>query len=258
MKYFIHLAYKGTKYHGWQRQPLHVSIQSTLEDMLEKMIGEKVACIGCGRTDAGVHASQFYCHIKLSKPFSFDPVFRLNKMLPDDIIIYEFIEVEGRCHAQHDAVSRTYTYRIHTKEDPFISELSSYYTGRGLDLTLMQQAANVIPNYTDFRSMCKHPDFYKTTQCHISSVTLTGNKDLTNLTFTITSNRFLRGMIRLLVGNLLQVAYKKMSVQQFENCLKTGERPGRYNLAQPQGLYLSKVTYSFLAYNLNTSQYDLC
>ena len=246
MKYFIHLAYKGTRYFGWQRQPNHPSVQETLEDSIEKMLGKKINCIGCGRTDTGVHASQFFCHIKVDREFEFDLVFRLNKMLPDDIAILGFIPVGREAHAQHDAISRTYTYRIHNQKDAFLSEFSSFYPKENMDVDAMQKAVAPLPHYTDYRSFCKQPNLYKSTICNISEATLVVGKNSGSLVFKITADRFLRGMVRLLIGNILEVGYGNLALPDFDECLKTGKKLPRFKAAYPQGLYLSRVVYPYL------------
>ncbi len=246
MKYFIHLAYKGSNYKGWQNQPNAQSIQETLETAIEKMMGKKINCIGCGRTDAGVHASQFFCHIVLERKFDFDPVFRLNKMLPDDISIYEMISVPKEVHAQHDAISRTYTYRIHFRENPFLSDVSTFYSKENLDFEKMKMAADLILKHSDFKAFCKQPDLYKNTICDVSMARVVFFGETSRLNFIITSNRFLRGMVRLLMGNILEIGYGRMSLEEFENCLKTGNPPNHYKAAYPQGLYLSSIEYPFL------------
>lgn len=249
MKYFIRLAYKGTNYRGWQRQPNAPSVQETLEETLAKMTGKQINCIPCGRTDAGVHAREFYCHIVVEKAFDFDPVFRMNKMLPDDISIYEFLEAPRDVHAQHDAVSRTYEYRIHCQKDPFLSEVSAFYSNENLDTEKMKIAAKILAGNNDFRAFCKQPDLYKNTACEVSEAVLTVSENKNKIRFKITADRFLRGMVRILVGNLLEVGYGKMSLAEFENCLKTGTRPTFFKEAYPQGLYLTEVAYSFLNEN---------
>ncbi|MBK9016778.1 MAG: tRNA pseudouridine(38-40) synthase TruA [Saprospiraceae bacterium] len=246
MKFFLHLSYKGTHYHGWQRQPKHPSVQETLEVALEKMLGYKVNCIGCGRTDAGVHASQYFCHIKVVDDFDYDPVFRLNKMLPDDITIYDFIKVGWDAHAQKDAISRTYTYRIHTMKDAFLSELSAYYPKENMDLGLMEKAAETLTHYRDFRAMCRQPDLYKTTICELTAAQMVVENDGERLAFVFTADRFLRGMVRILVAQILEVGYGRESLEAFENYLKTGQPPAYAKAAYPQGLYLSGVQYGFL------------
>lgn len=243
MKYLLHLAFKGTDYHGWQRQPEHISVQEVLEDTLSKMLKKKTNCIGCGRTDAGVHASQFFCHIVVEKAFDFDPVFRLNKMLPEDISIFEIMPVGEKFHAQHGAAARTYTYLIHTVKNALLSGLSTYCSPKGLDFEKMKTAAAVLPNYLDFKAMCKHPDFYNSTICRVSAARISVSENGKKLRFDITANRFLRGMVRLLVGNILEVGYGRMELEKFEHHLQSGETPKFYKAAPPQGLYLSGVKY---------------
>lgn len=246
MKYFLHLSYKGTHYHGWQWQPKHPSVQGTLEMALEKMLGYKVTCSGCGRTDAGVHASQYFCHIKVADAFEYDPVFRLNNILPDDISIHDFIPVHWEAHAQKDALSRTYTYRIHTIKDALRSELSAYYPKENLDLGLIEKALEVLTRYQDFRAMCRRPLQYKTTVCELSEANLVVENGGKQLRFEFTANRFLMGMVRILVAQLLEVGYGRVSLEQFENYFKTGLPPLHSKAAYPQGLYLSGVKYGYL------------
>ena len=246
MKYFIHLAYKGTNYHGWQRQPNHISVQETLENAIEKMTGEKISCICCGRTDAGVHASQFFCHIKVETSFEFDPVFRLNHILPNDISIFGFIEVDEFAHAQYDAIWRTYTYYIHTSKNAFLSDISSIYPKEKLDIAEMKKATALLLTYRDYRAMCKQPHLYKTTLCNITEARLEADEQANRLKIVLTANRFLRGMVRLLVAHILKVGYGKMSLLAFENCLKTGIRAPYFRAAHPQGLFLSRVEYPYL------------
>ncbi|MCF8249148.1 MAG: tRNA pseudouridine(38-40) synthase TruA [Saprospiraceae bacterium] len=246
MKFFLHLSYKGTHYHGWQWQPKHTSVQETLQGALEEMLGHKVNCVGCGRTDAGVHASQYFCHIIVEDDFDYDPVFRLNKILPNDITIHHFIKVGWDAHAQKDAISRTYTYRIHTTKDAFLSELSTYYPKENMDVGLMQKAVEILPRYRDFRAMCRQPDRYRTTHCELTAAQLLVENDGERLSFVFTASRFLRGMVRILVGQILEVGYGRESLEAFENNLKTGQAPAFTKGAYPQGLYLSGVKYGFL------------
>lgn len=245
MKYFLHLAYHGARYHGWQRQPGIPTVQQTLEDALQRMLGRKVNCIGCGRTDAGVHASRYICHIVVDEPFAYDPVFRLNKILPDDISIFECLEVPRDAHAQRDAISRTYTYRIHTFKNALLTGLSAFYPAENLDMEKLHAAAALILRYKDFRGMCLQPDLNKTTLCEVSEAAWVVAADGRQLTFTVTSNRFLKGMVRLLVGNMLGVAYGRMSLEAFEEILRTGRPNPLMKAAFPQGLYLSGVKYPF-------------
>jgi len=245
MKYFIHLAYNGSNYSGWQRQKNVITIQETLEDTLEKMLGYQVICTGCGRTDKGVHASQYICHIFIKEALSYDPVFRLNKMLPKDITIYELIPVADRAQAQYDVLDRTYTYHIRGQESPFFHQLSTLHDLDQLEIERMEIAAAMLVGKQDFKSFCKQPDVYKHTFCEIQAATLTQRGEQ-HLEFSITANRFIRGMVRLLVGNLLAVGTEALSLEVFEQALKTQTTLPYFRMAYPQGLYLTKVRYAYL------------
>ena len=245
MKYFIHLAYNGSNYSGWQRQKNVISIQEVLEDTLTKMLGYKTLCTGCGRTDKGVHASQYICHIFLKAALSYDPVFRLNKMLPKDIVIYEFIPVADRAQAQYDVIDRTYTYHIRGQENPFFHQLSVCHDLEQLEIEQMELATAMLVGKQDFKSFCKQPDVYKHTVCEVQAATLI-QKGTEHLQFSITANRFIRGMVRLLVGNLLAVGTGALPLEDFEKALKTQIPLPYFRMAYPQGLYLSKVRYAYL------------
>jgi len=245
MKFFLHLSYKGTRFHGWQRQKGVITVQEVLENALEKMVGKRIHCVSCGRTDAGVHASHFFCHIVVDEPFAYDPVFRLNKMLPHDISIFDCIEVPRNAHAQKDAIARTYTYRIHTQKNALLSELSAHYPGEGLEVENLQKAAALLVKYKDYRSMCLQPDLYKSTLCEVTKAEWTTGEEPWLLQFQITADRFLRGMVRILVGTMLEVGYANISVEAFEECLKTHQPVPMYRQAHAQGLYLSGVKYPY-------------
>ena len=244
MKFFLHLSYRGANYHGWQRQLNVPTVQQTLEEAIEKMLGYRVHCVGCGRTDAGVHASNYYCHIVVDEPFPFDPVFRLNKMLPPDISIFDCIEVPWAAHAQKDALARTYTYHIHTRKEALLYELSAFYPAEGLVVEKLHAAAALLPHHRDFTAMCLQSDENKTKICEVSEAFWTVSEDGHRLQFQITANRFLRGMVRILVGSMLEVGYGRSSVEDFERALKNGEPLSGARSAYAQGLYLSGVKYA--------------
>lgn len=245
MRYFLHFAYNGTNYRGWQRQPTAISVQQTLEETISKMIGEKTICVGCGRTDAEVHASKYFAHIEVEKAFTYDPVERLNRMLPNDIAIFDCIEMPARAHTQFDASNRSYEYRMHGRKNPFLRELSAYYPLSELNFEEMQKVIALLPKQEDYRAFCKTPDIYPTTICKVKTAELIVDDAKEYAIFRITSNRFLRGMIRLLVGNMILVGQGRMSFSVFEEHLKTGISPKFYTAAHPQGLYLSDVQYPF-------------
>jgi len=191
MRYFFHIAYHGTKYNGWQKHPGARTVQDVLETALGKLLKKPVAINGCGRTDAGVHASQYFFHTDIEEEWDFDLFFRLNKILPDDIAIFEIIPMQGQPHARFDAIQRAYDYYIHTYKDPFLGGFSSLYPCRDLDLDKMKAAVALLPQYTDYRGLCKCPDRIEHTVCYVSSAALFADANGDKLRFHISANRFL-------------------------------------------------------------------
>jgi tRNA pseudouridine38-40 synthase len=246
LRYFFHIGYNGSNYRGWQRQKGVASIQQVFEENLHQVLKTKVVCLGCGRTDAMVHASQYFFHIDVENIWKFDLLPRLNKMLPRDIAVFDIIKVEDNAHAQFDAISRTYDYFIHTYKDPFLNELSTLYLERNLDLLKMQQAADLLKNYTDYKAFCLTPDRHTTTFCNISETQFYINKKGDKIRFQISSNRFLKAMVRILVRKFIDIGTGKLSIAEFQNNLITKKSSLSNKMAFPQGLYLSKVTYPFL------------
>lgn len=250
MRYFIHLAYDGTNYRGWQRQKSpRNTVQEIVERTLSHIFKKKVSAYGCGRTDAGVHASQYVIQIDLDEAPEFDLKFRLNKNLPDDIAVFEVIEVNDNQHCLHDAVARTYDYFIHWNKDPVLFRYSSYYEGLTLDLNLMREAAALILKTRDFKSLCKQPDSYDNTLCDIMNCEVFVNEEQGRLRFTITANHFLRGMVRICVFFLMEVGSRKMTLTEFEEILSQKKEVEERVPAYPNGLFLSRVEYPFLKLN---------
>lgn len=201
---------------------------------------------GCGRTDAGVHASQYYLHLRVEKPLPENYLFFINKQLPADIRLLEVLPVSATAQARYDATARTYDYFFHTHPDAFLDRFSSQ-----LDLTDFAPAvsAQMLPllrQYQDFRAFCKTPDRHNTTICHFSEVRLYQNARGDRFRIRFVANRFLRGMIRLLVNDLIQVGKKKLGVEDFEKMLKSQERAPHFHLAPPEGLFLSGVAYPYV------------
>lgn len=248
MRHFLHIAYKGTNYKGWQRQTSAISIQQVIEEQLQIMLHspERVIIHGCGRTDGGVHADQYFFHFDVKEEWDFDFVFRLNKMLPDDIAVFDVFPVAHNANAQYNAIKRTYNYFIHFYKEPFLNESSTLYQGGELDLKKMAQALNILTKYTDFRALCKSPDKVNHTRCNLSAAQLFVHKKGNRLRLEITSNRFLRGMIRLIVANLLEIGQGRLSLNDWEAFIAKAENPNYKKLAPPQGLHLSKVVYPYL------------
>jgi tRNA pseudouridine38-40 synthase len=245
-RYFFHIAFKGINYRGWQYQPLAISVQETIETVMSKVLKERIKINGCGRTDAQVHASQYIFHADLSKEYDFDVLFRLNHALPHDIAFFEMLPVLAQSHARFDAAQRTYDYFIHTRKDPFLHGVSALYSDQALDLKSMQAAVSLLSKYDDYYAYCKSPNSFEHTICRVSSAYLWTNKVGDRLRFQITANRFLTGMIRIIVGRLLDIGRGIMSVDAFEEHLKNLVTPNDITPAYPQGLYLSKIVYPYL------------
>lgn len=264
MRYLAHIAYLGTSYRGWQRQNGVVSVQELIESALLTILGEKANAVGCGRTDAGVHASQYCFHFDISSTrqmtesenITFQYI--LNKELPEDISVFDIIPVEPNFHAQHNATLRTYHYFFHTVKDPFLANVSALYLNMEFDFDLMQKAVDLIPKINsegltlsgtltgsghDFRAFCTTPEKHSSTLCRIESVQLQKNKEGTRFSFTISADRFLRSMVRTIAGKLIEIGIGRMSPEEFELHLLSGKSFKFQNQAYPQGLFLSRVVY---------------
>jgi tRNA pseudouridine38-40 synthase len=247
MRYFIHLGYDGASFRGWQRQKNTLNtIQEVIEQTLARLFKTQITVYGCGRTDAGVHASQYVIHINLDEAPEFDLKFRLNKNLPKGIAVFEIIEVNETQHSRYDAVARTYDYFIHWNKNAILYRYSSFYEDLKIDFELMKKASALIAETKDFRSLCKQPDLYENTLCQISNCELFINEVQGRLRFTITSNRFLRGMIRICVFFLLEVGCGRMTLEEFREILCQEKDLKEKPPAHPNGLFLSRIKYSFL------------
>ena len=250
MRYFIHLGFDGSSYSGWQRQKnTRNTVQEVVEQTLSRLFKKKVSAYGCGRTDAGVHASQYVIQIDLIEFPTFDLKFRMNKNLPDSIAVFEIIAVNENQHCRHDAVTRTYDYFMHWNKNPVLFRYSSLYEDLTLDFELMRKAAALILETRDFKQLCKQPDSYDNTLCQISNCELFVNEEEGRLRFTITSNRFLRGMVRICIFFLLEVGSGEMTLEEFKDILNQEKDLKEKWPAHPNGLFLSKVEYPFLKLN---------
>lgn len=246
MTYFLHIAYDGRKYSGWQRQERVASIQERMETDLSRILGEKVTVNGCGRTDAGVHATQYFCHIDLYKQPKSDFLFVLNKNLPLEIRVFDVIPVADTCNARFDVSTRSYDYYFHFYEDPFLDAHSSYFNLKDLDVEAMKKVVSMLSDYQDFRSICRRSHLFPDTICEVSFAKLYVSEDARRMRFSITSNRFLQGMIRIFVYFLIQIGKRKLSVDAFQTMLANRDEVKVKRLAKPEGLYLSRVVYPYL------------
>ena len=246
MRYFFHISYKGTKYNGWQRHPDVPTVQETIETALSKILKAPIFITGCGRTDAGVHASQYFFHTDIFSEWNFDLPERLNQNLPDDIAIFDIFSVSDTTSARFDAVERTYDYFIHPQKDPFLCDISSLYTLANLNYDKIKKALSLLPLYTDYRAFCKAPDRVESTRCEIKTASLYIESVSGRLRFQFTANRFLSRMIRILIRRLLLIGLNKLSVQEFESYLVDNHKQQIIIPAYPEGLYLSAIKYPFL------------
>ena len=232
MRYVIHLAYNGTNYCGWQSQPNLPTVQQTIET--------PVAIVGCGRTDTGVHASDFYAHFDLDLPIDKNLVFKLNSYLPPDIAIFGINPVADNSHARFSALSRTYKYYVSTARLPFSQGLYCriYFTP---DIDAMNIAAQELMKYDDFTSFAKLHTDNKTNICHLTEAHWDREGEM--LVFTITSNRFLRNMVRSVTGTLLDVGRGRLSVDGLKAIVEKKDRCAAGVSMPAQGLFLTKVRY---------------
>ena len=243
-RYFIHLAYNGANYCGWQIQPQSPSVQAELERCLSLKLGLPVSITGCGRTDTGVHARSYYAHFDLETPIEDckDLAYRLNVFLPNDITIYRIFEVPSDLHARFDALSRTYHYQIVRGKNPFHQNDAYAYYGP-LDVDKMQEAADLLKEYTDFTSFSKLHTQVKTNNCKIMEARWLEQDEL--LVFHIKADRFLRNMVRAIVGTLLEVGKGRMTLDEFREVIERKDRCSAGESVPAQGLFLEAVDYDF-------------
>ena len=241
MRYFIELSYKGTNYHGWQIQPDASSVQEEITKALATILQEKILLVGAGRTDAGVHASQMFAHVDTVKKLSNNYVHKLNAILPNDIVIKSIKEVSDETHARFDAVSRTYEYRILLGRDPFLLETTWQLHQKNLQIEKMNEAANLLFKYEDFESFSKVKTDVNTFNCTIMKAVWTLEDK--HLIFHIKANRFLRNMVRAIVGTLIEVGLGKKTVEDFRKIIESKKRSEAGLSVPAKGLFLTEVCY---------------
>ena len=240
-RYFIHLAYHGGNYCGWQTQPNLPTVQLTLEQALTTLLRQPTAVVGCGRTDTGVHASDFYAHFNHEGEMNTKELtFKLNSYLPGDIAIYEIFPVADNAHARFDAVARTYQYHVSDRRLPFRQGLYCRIFFKP-DIERMNEAAQVLMEYDDFTSFAKLHTQVKTNICHLTEAHWDEVGD--EWVFTIRSNRFLRNMVRSVTGTLLDVGRGKLSIDGLREIVERKDRCAAGVSMPAQGLFLTKVEY---------------
>ena len=244
MRYFIHLAYNGTTYHGWQIQPNASSVQETLENAFSLLLGETIGIVGCGRTDTGVHAADFYAHFETEKELSgadlVQLTFKANSFLSEDIRIYRIFVVNDDVHARFSATARTYQYHVSNVKQPFGKDFCHrvFYNP---DIEMMNKAADILFEYTDFTSFSKLHTQTATNNCTI----LYARWDMVGeeYVFTISANRFLRNMVRAITGTLLEVGRGKLSLDDFRKVIESKNRCNAGTSLPAKALFLTKVEY---------------
>ncbi len=244
-RYFIQLAYKGTAYSGWQIQEnTPRTIQQELNNVLSLLLGEKLEAVGCGRTDTGVHAEVFYAHFDSTQDKLQERaahwVYKLNQLLPQDIAVADFFAVPMNAHTRFSALSRTYEYRIHRKKNPFLTELSHYYYGP-LNIDTMNSACQLLLENDDFACFCKSRSDNENYLCNVHKAEWILEDDI--LIFTISANRFLRNMVRAIVGTMLEIGKGKIDLEEFSNILQKKNRSDAGPSAPACGLFLTRVDY---------------
>lgn len=243
MRYFAELAYNGAHYHGWQRQPDRITVQQVLEDNFSMILRRPMEIVGCGRTDTGVHASQYFFHFDYNAAFPRRFLHRINKVLPADIAIRQIFAVKPEAHARFDATRRSYSYWLTFEKDPFRQTTAYYYPyPQRPALDRMQAAARLLLDYGEFFPFCRSNSDAKTMRCDLTRAEweATGPNQLT---FHISADRFLRGMVRLIVGMCINVGTKKLALETVRRSLDRQERLQKAESAPPEGLFLSGVSY---------------
>ncbi|AUP80883.1 tRNA pseudouridine(38-40) synthase TruA [Flavivirga eckloniae] len=241
MRYFIELSYNGGAYHGWQNQPKDISVQEVIEKALSMLLKDAIAIMGAGRTDTGVHASQMFAHFNTQVAFNeTDLVFKLNSFLPKDIAIRDIFKVKDEAHARFDAISRTYLYRIALKKDVF-SFNNTFFVKQNLDVDKMNEASEILLKYKDFQCFSKSNTDVKTYYCDIMKAvwTLENNE----LHFVIKADRFLRNMVRAIVGTMINIGLGKIDVEDLHTIIKSKNRSEAGFSVPAHGLYLKQVEY---------------
>jgi tRNA pseudouridine38-40 synthase len=240
LRFFIKLSYNGKAYHGWQNQPDAISVQEVLEKVLSTILKRDIAVAGAGRTDTGVHASQMFAHFDFDSSLPEQIVFKLNSFLPNDIAITSIFEVNEDAHARFHALSRTYNYKISISKNVFNYDFA-YALQKPLDIELMNKACEILLQYRDFQCFSKVNTDVKTYYCKLMKAQWTLVND--ELIFTIKADRFLRNMVRAIVGTLINIGLGKLELEKLHDILASKDR-GEAGFSVPaHGLYLVNVDY---------------
>ena len=253
MRYFLQLRYKGTNYHGWQIQHNAVSVQQIVNESLSKVLHQAVETTGCGRTDTGVHAEQFYAHFDVSTPLDNTRrlIGKLSSMRIPGVDFQEFFQVHDQAHARFDAISRTYEYRIIRSRNPFLTELAHYVYGP-LDVELMNAESKALIGKNDFGAFSKSGTQVKTNICNITEAHwfMCGEQ----LVFKITADRFLRNMVRAIAGTLIETGQGKRKPENLLRVIESKSRSSAGMSVPACGLFLTEIVYPYTLQKPDESQ----
>ncbi len=242
MRYVLEIAYKGTNYHGWQFQDNSITVQQVIEEALTRILRVKTSVVGCGRTDTAVHASQYFLHFDFDDVIPSKFIFRLNQILPKDVAIYDCFEVKDNFHSRFDATYRKYIYKTSFRKNPFLID-EHLHLWRQPDIIKMNNGCAELLKHRDFASFCKSGSDNKTTLCDLMECKWIETKD--GLEFHVKADRFLRNMVRALVGTLLDVGYGDVSIEQLKEIIKSKNRSNSGKSVAARGLYLAEVGYNW-------------
>lgn len=241
MRYFIELSYNGKAYHGWQNQPNAITVQQVLEEALSVLLNTKIEVVGAGRTDSGVHASQMFAHVDVVIELDLSTlIYKLNSILPNDIAVHDIFKVKEDAHARYDATSRTYHYKISTKKNVFDHNFA-YQLKLPLDVEKMDEACKILLQYKDFQCFSKSNTDVKTYNCNIMEANWI--KDHNELIFIITADRFLRNMVRAIVGTMINIGLGKIEVKDLITIIESKDRSEAGYSVPAHGLYLMQIVY---------------
>jgi len=241
-RYFIELGYNGKPFHGWQIQDNALTVQEVLNDSLTTILREKINVVGAGRTDTGVHASYFMAHFDLGVAINDIELVinKLNKFLPREIVVYDMKRVKNDAHTRFNALSRTYEYRINSIKNPFLTDFAWYYKVP-LNIGKMNEAAELLFEFEDFTSFSKTGTQVATNNCKVTSAKWFINNDL--IIFKIRADRFLRNMVRAIVGTLIDVGLEKIKKEDFRRIIELKDRNHAGLSVPAHGLYLTDIEY---------------
>jgi len=248
VRYALKLAYDGTRYYGWQSQSVGNTIQQEIESALQKVTRKEIAVMGCGRTDSGVHAKEYFLHLDYDGQFDERFLFRLNNALSRDIVVFNCIPVTEDFHARFSATHRKYEYHIITHPDPFQRDWA-YFRHGDLDLVAMDKACHFLLTCTDFQSFSKVSTDVKTFNCRLMECRWEQKGH--SLVFHVKADRFLRNMVRAMVGTLLDIGSGRLKIEELPGVMESGNRSNAGTSVPAKGLYLTEIGYPWEKYSIH-------